>query len=210
MGSMNRGGLASSTFEFGDRLSGYTAQGLVDSGLDGGKMLLKIADDDVSTAAAIEACAMADNQLAQPGLVARIETVAAFRNEAGLARIDSDPMRTAQAIGVAPGLGTTSALTWCRVSISEDIEMSLEASTLPSVILGGDSDLTSPKVREQWLTALRHPTIRGVVAGRALLYPEVDDIRAAVCVNLDLLEQVKVDVVPELVGAVPIRPGRDG
>src|SRR4051794_12595614 len=46
IGSMNRGGLTGASFELDDRFTGYTTAGLVAARLDGGKMLLRIADDD--------------------------------------------------------------------------------------------------------------------------------------------------------------------
>jgi hypothetical protein len=49
----------------------------------------------------------------------------------------------------------------------------LAASTLP-VLFGGDageSEDEADEMFERWTTALALPTVRGIVAGRALLYP---------------------------------------
>jgi hypothetical protein len=40
---------------------------------------------------------------------------------------------------------------------------------------------------ERWTTALALPTVRGIVAGRALLYPPDDDVDAAVDRAVSLL-----------------------
>ena len=42
-----------------------------------------------------------------------------------------------KAISVASALGTTSAYTWLKVPVVEDMERVLAASTLPALILGG-------------------------------------------------------------------------
>src|SRR5215203_2309780 len=52
--SMNRGGLQGSVFEMDDRLTGYDVAGVIESGLDGGKMLARINLDDPGTVATLE------------------------------------------------------------------------------------------------------------------------------------------------------------
>ena len=41
-GSLNRGGLAGSSFELDDRMTAYDVPGTVEAGLEGAKMLLRI------------------------------------------------------------------------------------------------------------------------------------------------------------------------
>ena len=50
IGSMNRGGLAGTTFEIDDRFTAYDAGSIAASGFDGGKMLIRIDPDDPATA----------------------------------------------------------------------------------------------------------------------------------------------------------------
>ena len=49
-GTMNRGGLMGASWELDDRMTAYDAQAIAECGLDGGKVLLRIADDDAGTA----------------------------------------------------------------------------------------------------------------------------------------------------------------
>ena len=56
-GTMNRGGVMGASWELDDRMTAYDAQAIAECGLDGGKVLLRIADDDAGTASTIEACA---------------------------------------------------------------------------------------------------------------------------------------------------------
>ena len=55
-GTMNRGGLMGAAWELDDRMTAYDADSIADFGLDGGKVLLRIADDDAATAPTLEAC----------------------------------------------------------------------------------------------------------------------------------------------------------
>src|SRR5699024_1504728 len=72
-GSMNRGGLAGSRFEMDDRFTGYTTRAIVDSGLDGGKMLLRIDLDDPGSVRTMEASARAVDELAAAKVMAMVE-----------------------------------------------------------------------------------------------------------------------------------------
>jgi hypothetical protein len=83
IGSMNRGGLAGAVFELDDRFTGYTAEAIAAANLDGGKMLLRISDDDRDTLPTIVACAEAVDALATRGLMAMIEPFASRRRTAG-------------------------------------------------------------------------------------------------------------------------------
>ena len=72
-GSMNRGGLAGAAFEMDDRMTGYDARGVVEAGLDGGKMLLRVNYEDPRIADTLAACAHAVNELAERQVMAMVE-----------------------------------------------------------------------------------------------------------------------------------------
>src|SRR5437867_3192591 len=98
-GSMNRGGLAGSVFELDDRFTGYTAAAIARDGLNGGKMMLRVADDDPATARTMEACAKAIDALAALGLPAMIEVFASRTVDAKTTNdLSVDPMMRAIAI----------------------------------------------------------------------------------------------------------------
>lgn len=68
----------------------------------------------------------------------------------------------------------------------------LAASTLPAVLLGGDiGDAPADRraAHEKWRGALHLPTVRGLVAGRSLLYPADGDVAAAVDTATALLRE---------------------
>jgi hypothetical protein len=188
VGSMNRGGLAGTVFEIDDRFTAYDAAAIAAKGLDGGKMLLRIDADDPSTVATVEACARAVSELAARGLMAMVEPFIAHRVD-GRVRIDLSPEATVRAMTVAAGLGTTSAYTWLKVPVVEDMERVMAATTLPALLLGGEVSADQGAAFARWREALRLPTVHGLVIGRSLLYPPDDDVGAAVDAAVGLLQE---------------------
>jgi hypothetical protein len=92
-----------------------------------------------------------------------------------------------RAMTVSAGLGNTSAHTWLKVPIVDDMERAMEATTLPAVILGGEVGQDQDAVFANWAKALALPTVQGLVIGRSLLYPPGDDVAAAVDAAVGLL-----------------------
>jgi hypothetical protein len=56
----------------------------------------------------------------------------------------------------------------------------MDATTLPTLLLGGDPVGDPDQTYAGWARALQLPSVRGLVVGRALLYPSGDDVAAAV------------------------------
>jgi DhnA family fructose-bisphosphate aldolase class Ia len=179
VGSMNRGGLAGSAFELDDRFTGCDAATIAALGFDAGKMLCRIGLDDPATAATLEACGQAVTQLAGRRLVAMIEPFLADR-DGGTVRHRLTAEAVITALSVAAGLGATSAYTWLKVPVVPGMERVMAATTLPALLLGGDPRGAPQETYRQWEQALALPGVRGLVVGRALLYPPDDDVEAAV------------------------------
>jgi hypothetical protein len=187
IGSMNRGGLAGTAFEIDDRFTGYDAGALAAAGFEGGKMLLRIDPDDPATVATVQACAQAVSALAEHRLMAMVEPFIAHRVD-GRVRIDLTAEATIRAMTVAAGLGRTSAYTWLKVPVVEDMERVMAATTLPALLLGGEVSTAQDAAFESWRKALKLPTVQGLVIGRSLLYPPDDDVAAAVDTAVGLLQ----------------------
>ena len=188
-GSMNRGGLAGASFEIDDRFTGYTAHGLARSGFEGGKMLLRLDYADDRTARTLEHCARAVADLADTGLVAMVEPFVARRAggpREGL-RNDLSTESVTRAATIAAGLGSSSARTWLKLPAVEDMERVAAATTLPTVILGGEVAADPDAAYARWAKALEPPTVIGLAVGRSLLYPADDDVEAAVDTAVGLL-----------------------
>ena len=186
VGSMNRGGLAGTVFEIDDRFTGYDAASIARMGFDGGKMLLRIDPDDPATAATMESCAQAISALASEGLMAMVEPFISHRVE-GRVRNDLSPEAVIRSIAVASGLGTTSAYTWLKVPVVDDMERVLATSTLPVLLLGGEVSADQDAAFDRWRKALQMPSARGLVAGRTLLFPPDDDVVGAVDAAVSLM-----------------------
>ena len=188
IGSMNRGGLAGTSFEMDDRFTAYDAASLARDGFEGGKMLLRIDPDDPSTVATVEACGRAVSELASRRLLAMVEPFISHRVD-GRVRIDLGAEASIRAMTVAAGIGNTSAYTWLKVPVVEDMERVMAATTLPALLLGGEVSGAQDAAFESWRKALKLPTVQGLVIGRSLLYPPDDDVAAAVDTAVGLLQE---------------------
>ena len=186
IGSMNRGGLQGAVFELDDRFTGYTAAAIAAQRLDGGKMLTRIALGDGGTAPTLEASARAVGELADLGLMAMVEPFLSVVED-GRVRNLLDPDSVIRSIHVASGLGPTSAHTWLKLPVVDDLPRVMDATTLPTLLLGGDPQGHPDDTYASWGAALDIPAVRGLVVGRALLYPPDGDVAAAVDVAAGLV-----------------------
>jgi hypothetical protein len=186
IGSMNRGGLAGTAFEIDDRFTAYDAEAVQRMGLQGGKMLLRIDPEDPATARTLEACARAVGDLATRGLMAMVEPFIAHRVD-GRVRNDLSTEAVIRSAGVASGLGWTSAHTWLKLPVIEDMEPVLAATTLPVLLLGGEVAADQDAQFASWRKVLGNPQVRGMVVGRTLLSPPDGDVAGAVDAVVEML-----------------------
>ncbi|MEA2293932.1 MAG: hypothetical protein QOE86_1571 [Solirubrobacteraceae bacterium] len=178
-GSMNRGGLAGATWELDDRFTAYDAASIERSGFEGGKMLTRIDLGNAATAPTVEACSRAVSELAERRLIAMVEPFMA-RSADGKVKTELTTEAAIKASAISAGLGTTSAYTWLKVPVVDDMEAVAAATTLPTVLLGGEVREDMDAYFETWRSALAVPNVVGMVVGRSLLYPADDDVAAAV------------------------------
>lgn len=142
-------------------------------------MLLRILDEDPGTINTIEGCARAVTELASRRLVALVEPLPVTREADGRLRVSDDPAVLAASVGVASALGATSAYTWLKLPAPEDPATMLAATTLPTLLLGGDPGARSEALFDRWREALAMPQVRGLVAGRSLIFPPDGDVERA-------------------------------
>ncbi len=180
-GTMNRGGLMGADWELDDRMTAYSAATLDDHGLDGGKVLLRLADDDAGTASTLEACARAVDECAARGLPIMVEPLPYHHDpETGAAQLVADEDALLRAVAVGSGLGGTSSATWLKVPAAKNPERMLATTTLPALILGGTPGADPEATYASWERAMEVPNVRGLVVGRSLLYPADGDVGAAI------------------------------
>lgn len=186
IGSMNRGGLAGSTFEIDDRFTGHDAATIDRDGMQGGKMLFRIEPDDVSTVATMQACADAVRELAAVQKMAMVEPFISHRRDGRVAN-DLSTAAVVRSATVAAGLAPTSAYTWLKLPVVADMDAVLAATALPVLLLGGEVSLDQEAQFATWSKALTHPAVRGMVVGRSLLFPPDGDVEAAVDATVAML-----------------------
>ncbi|GIF41501.1 Cgl0159 family (beta/alpha)8-fold protein [Actinoplanes xinjiangensis] len=180
IGSMNRGGLQGSVFELDDRFTGYDAAAVARMRFDGGKMLVRIDPDDPASVRTLEASARAVDELAAHGLLAMVEPFLSTRGSSGSVVNDLSTAAVARSVAIAAGLGGTSAYTWLKLPVVADMEAVMAATTMPALLLGGDPSGSPAETYASWGRALAVPGVRGLMVGRALLYPPDGDVACAV------------------------------
>jgi DhnA family fructose-bisphosphate aldolase class Ia len=177
--SLNRGGLAGSVFELDDRQTGYDVRGTIEAGLEGAKVLTRIDLGDPATVATLETCGRAVTELNRAGLVALVEPFLSSRVD-GKVTNDLSPDAVIKSVHIAQGLGASSAYTWLKLPVVGEMARVMDATTLPTLLLGGDPDGSPDETYASWEAALALPSVRGLVIGRTLLYPPDDDVATAV------------------------------
>ena len=183
--SFNRGGLAGSVFELDDRMTCATAASTAAARMNGGKMLCRIDLGDPGTVATLAACAQAVDELAAHGLIAMLEPFLSTRVD-GNVRNDLSPDAVIKSVHIAQGLGSTSAFTWMKLPVVEEMDRVMESTTLPTLLLGGDP-ADPDEAFASWEKALELPSVRGLIVGRTLLYPADGDVSSAVATAVSMV-----------------------
>jgi DhnA family fructose-bisphosphate aldolase class Ia len=148
-------------------------------------MLCRIDLGDPATVSTLEACARAVDELASHGLIAMVEPFWSTRVN-GKVRNDLSPDAVIKSIHIAQGLGSTSAYTWLKLPVVDEMDRVMEATTLPTLLLGGDP-ADAEEAFASWEKALALPAVRGLVVGRSLLYPADDDVSSAVATAVSMV-----------------------
>ncbi|MGA9715767.1 MAG: aldolase [Aeromicrobium sp.] len=185
--SMNRGGLAGTSFEIDDRFTAYQAPEIAAAGYQGGKMLFRIDPRDPATVSTMQACAQAVDALAQEKLMAMVEPFISYRDENGRIRNDLSTEAVVRSATVAAGLASTSARTWLKLPVIDDMEAVLGSTTLPVLLLGGEVAADQEAQFAAWSKALSSPMVKGMVVGRSLLFPPNGSVEAAVDTTVEMM-----------------------
>ena len=187
IGSMNRGGLQGATFELDDRFTAYDADTIAANGLDGGKMLTRIALDEPGTAPTLEASGRAVSALARHGLMAMVEPFMTVRTSPNRVENLLDPDSVIDSIHIAAGLGATSARTWLKLPVVDEMARVLDATTLPCLLLGGDPKGDPADTYAEWGRALTTPRPPGWSSGAPCSSRPDGDVASAVDAAVDLV-----------------------
>jgi DhnA family fructose-bisphosphate aldolase class Ia len=179
VGSMNRGGLRGALFEIDDRYTGYDVESMLAGRLDAGKLLVRVNLADPATASTLEATAHAVTAAARARLPILLEPFMSTWVEDRVVN-DLSTEAVVTAVAIASGLGASSAYSWLKLPVVPGMERVMQAATLPTLLLGGDSEGDPEETYASWGAALELPGVHGLVVGRTLLYPMDDDVARAV------------------------------
>jgi len=178
VGSMNRGGLAGASFEMDDRLTSFTADRIHKLGLDAAKTMFRIEDTEEQSLRTIEYNVQAINQLNHYGIPVFVEPLP-IKKEDGKYKVQKKPEPLIRTIGVASALGDSSMNVWLKIPYCEGYDRVVRATTLPLLMLGGESSGDPTGVIQDFATGMKAgKNVRGALVGRNVTFPGDDDPRA--------------------------------
>jgi hypothetical protein len=172
VGSMNRGGLAGTSFELDDTFTSFTAKRLAKLRCDGGKMMYRLDPTEAASGRTITACAHAINDL-------RRYRLAAFLEPLGVKGLTpaKDAATIIHNLGIAAALGESSAHVWLKIPYCDELAKVCRATTLPILLLGGPARETAQETLKDFASGLGAGNrVRGAIIGRNLLYPGGDPL----------------------------------
>ncbi len=173
--SLNRGGLAGSVWELDDPVTGPSPRTCVDWRLDGAKLLLRVCEDDPASIKTIVEAARAITAANALALPTFLEPLSVKRTEKGWATL-KDSAALARLAGVASALGDSSRYLWLKLPYAPGYELVARSTTLPILLLGGESAGDPRPFLGEVAKALEAgPNVRGALVGRNVLYPGDED-----------------------------------
>ena len=173
--SLNRGGLAGAAWELDDPITGPTPADCVARGLDGGKLLLRLCDDEPGSLKTLVMASQAIRELTSLGLPAFLEPLPVTRAASGY-QVSRDAGELARIVGVASALGDSSRHLWLKLPYCDGFQSVARSTTLPILLLGGEA-AEDPAIflREVAAGLGAGSNVRGAMAGRNVLYPGEHD-----------------------------------
>lgn len=173
--SLNRGGLAGASWEMDDPITGTSPTNCAAMNLDGAKLLLRICDDEPNSLDTMLYCSDAISEMNALGLPTFLEPLPVVKEKNNY-KVVKTADALARIVGVASALGDSSRHLWLKLPYCEDYQVVAGATTLPILLLGGESagDAT-PLLREISAGLAAGSNVRGALVGRNVLYPGDED-----------------------------------
>lgn len=180
IGSMNRGGLAGVSWEMDDPVSGVSAAACSAWKLDGAKLLLRLHDQDEASLRTLVACAEAIDDANALELPMFLEPLPVVQVD-GAYKVVKEPEALAKIVSVSSALGNSSRRMWLKLPYCPGYEAVARATTLPILLLGGESAGNYRPFLDELAAGMAAGTnVRGALVGRNVLYPgDADPLDAA-------------------------------
>jgi len=173
--SLNRGGLAGAVWELDDPITGPSPATCQAWRLDGVKILLRIADDEPGSLKTMLAIAQAITECNALRLPVFLEPLPVTKTDKGYT-VAKTREALARITGVASALGDSSRYLWLKLPYCDGYETVARATTLPILLLGGESAGSPAPFLAQLASALAAGSnVRGALVGRNILYPGDED-----------------------------------
>lgn len=184
--SMNRVGLRGSVFEMDDRFASHNFKAITRDGLDMAKTLTRINFEDSNTAKTLDYTAQAINDAVAAKTPILVEPFISKWVDGKVVN-DLSTEATVLSVTIASGLGASSQYTWLKLPVVENMAEVMAATTLPTLLLGGDPIGDPADTFKSWAEALKLPGVRGLMVGRSLLYPQDGDVEGAIATAVRLV-----------------------
>ena len=173
--SLNRGGLAGSSWELDDPVTGATPAACAAWRLDGAKLLMRVDETDPASLRTMMYCAQAIREANAENLPTFLEPLPVTRGPRGYS-VTRTADTLAKLAGVASAMGDSSRLLWLKLPWCQNFEIVARATTLPILLLGGESSGSASGFLAELRSALEAArNIRGALVGRNVLYPGDQD-----------------------------------
>lgn len=173
--SLNRGGLAGTSWEMDDPITGPSPATCAAWRLDGTKLLWRVADDEPGSLKTMLASARAITEANALRLPTFLEPLPVTKGDKGYTVVKTREA-LARVAGVASALGDSSRYLWLKLPYCDGYEIVARATTLPILLLGGESAGSPAPFLQQLASALAAgPNVRGALVGRNVLYPGDED-----------------------------------
>jgi Cgl0159-like len=177
--SLNRGGLAGSAWELDDPVTGPSSAVCQEAKLDGVKLLLRVDENEPASLRTLSACARAISEASARALPVFLEPLPVTRADKSYTVVKTSEA-LARLAGVASALGDSSRYLWLKLPYCEDYRAVARSTTLPILLLGGESAGDAAPFLGQLRSALAAGSnVRGALVGRNVLYPGTEDPLAA-------------------------------
>lgn len=176
--SLNRGGLAGTVWELDDPMTGPGVETCKLWGMDGVKMLMRLADDNADSVKTLQYCAEQITYANELELPVFFEPLP-VKKDGEKYSVIKDAEALAKIVGVSVGLGDSARNLWLKLPYCENFNTVAAATTSPILLLGGEAS-GDERFVENLKTAMQTGwNVRGVMVGRNALYPASGDPVAA-------------------------------
>ena len=182
LGSMNRGGLAGTAFEMDDTFTCFSVDSIRLLRLDAAKTMFRLEVASRDSARTMLANADIISELNRYEIPCFLEIL--FVSADGY-KVQKSLTEMVKAIGVASAMGDSSRNLWLKIPFSEDYPRVVRATTLPLLMLGGESKGDPTGTIGEFVAGMKAgANVRGALVGRNILFPGKDDpLAAALAVN---------------------------